>query len=154
MNSKNERLEYGNAAEEKFNKFLIENKINFIHNKVDNKKVTAYDNMRYGDFFIKNKLGWYEVKVDVKRSYKIFEDSIDNFEGDYYILIPDDLSIENGWVIRRETIQAYWKRMKKDNSEYICKKWDDEEKKYVKYMNVNNTLRKKTTIKEWLKKEF
>ena len=102
-----------------------------------------------GDFFINS-----NIHVDIKISYKIFEDSIDNFRGQYYILVPDDLGIENGWVIHSATIKSYWRRMKENNSFFIGSRFDDEEGKKLRYMVVNESLKKRRTVRYWIDHNF
>lgn len=135
LNDFDKRLIYGKEREIELYNYLKNKNINFIYNDV-RKEVSIKDNKINGDFYIIN----YDAKairIDVKDSIKIFEDSILNFDKNgYYLISPSSLgNVENGYLITHRSVYNYYCLQKKDNKLY--KKYNSNTCIYDYYIQIS-----------------
>lgn len=106
-----ERLSYGIKREKDFIEYLTSKNIKFSwnrytynnnSNKIDGDIIIKYDNMNIG--------------IDVKNTYKIYEDSILDFTTyGFYLISPEKFykNIEDGWFVKSVSIKSYYYKMYK-----------------------------------------
>lgn len=109
--SKNDRMDYGDIAEKLAYEAFLDKNIEVEWLRVGINQKSPFDNMREGDLYLINT----DEYIDVKGTTFVSYNSAKNFEGDFFLFIPN-MKLSNAWVAPAQSIQKYIFKVKQSGN--------------------------------------
>lgn len=109
--SKQDRINYGDVAEDLVYRAFIEKDIEVELLRVGINQKSPFDNMKEGDLYLPNT----DEYIDVKRTTFVSYNSAKEFQGDFFLFIPD-MKLENAWLSPARSIQKYIFKVKQSGN--------------------------------------